>query len=207
MYELTTGEYKVVFELYFLSASIDHSSVDISSTSSVETISRVSFVGKAGGVTMNPIVLGIIAGSGLIMKTYCKMKDFKRKRSNYNPGKNIRCDPANPTWDPRCVPLGIPPFLGGIPSDPTWDYGTSFMGSHQLKLGSCHRFLIASHLGNHIPGRIKPKIPPIPPGILPQISHSFPPGKSYPRKAVGLWKSYILNLSLKMKTFTPRDRV
>lgn len=37
----------------------------------------------AGGVTMNPIVLGIIAGSGLIMKTYCKMKDFKRKRSNY----------------------------------------------------------------------------------------------------------------------------
>lgn len=46
MYELTTGEYKVVFELYFLSASIDHSSVDISSTSSVETISRVSFVGK-----------------------------------------------------------------------------------------------------------------------------------------------------------------
>lgn len=37
----------------------------------------------ARGVTMNPIVLGIIAGSGLIMKTYCKMKDFKRKRSNY----------------------------------------------------------------------------------------------------------------------------
>ena len=46
MYELTTGEYKVVFELYFLSASIDHSSVDISSTSSVETISRVSSVWK-----------------------------------------------------------------------------------------------------------------------------------------------------------------
>ena len=65
--------------------------------------------------------------------------------------------------NPRCVPLGIPPFSGGIPSDPTWDYGTSCMGSHQLKLGSYHRFLIASHLGNHIPGRIKPKIPPIPP--------------------------------------------
>ena len=36
----------MVFELYFFSASIDYSSVDISSTSSVETISRVSFVGK-----------------------------------------------------------------------------------------------------------------------------------------------------------------
>lgn len=46
MYELTTGEYKVVFELYFFSAAIDYSSADISSTSSVETISRVSFVGK-----------------------------------------------------------------------------------------------------------------------------------------------------------------
>ena len=47
------------------------------------------------------------------------------------PGKNIR-------WDPRCVPGGIPPFSGGIPGgimehpawDPTWDYGTSRMGSH-----------------------------------------------------------------------------
>ena len=68
------------------------------------------------------------------------------------PGKNIRWDPANPTWDPRCVPGGIPPFSGGIPGgimehpawDPTWDYGTSRMGSRmgshmgfrQLKLGS-----------------------------------------------------------------------
>lgn len=88
--------------------------------------------------------------------------------------------------NPRCVPLGIPPFLGGIPSDPTWDYGTSCMGSHmgsrQLKLGSRLKFLIASHLGKHIPGRIKPRIPPIPLGILPQISDSFPPGKSYPRR-------------------------
>ena len=31
------------------------------------------------------------------------------------PGKNIRWDPANPTWDPMCVPGGIPPFSGGIP--------------------------------------------------------------------------------------------
>ena len=68
------------------------------------------------------------------------------------PGKNIRWDPTNPTnptWDPRCVPGGIPPFqvgsrVGlwnipyGIPPgimehpawDPTWDYGTSRMGSH-----------------------------------------------------------------------------
>ena len=129
------------------------------------------------------------------------------------PGKNIRWDPANPTWDPRCVPGRIPPFSGGIPPgimehpawdptwdygtsrmgshmglwniphgippgimehpawDPTWDYGTSCMGSHmgsrQLKLGSYLKFLIASHLGKHIPGGIKPRIPPIPPGILP----------------------------------------
>jgi len=32
-----------------------------------------------------------------------------------NPGKNIRWDPANPNWDPRCVPSGIPPSYGGIP--------------------------------------------------------------------------------------------
>ena len=42
MYELTTGEYTVVFKLYFPSASIDHSSVDISATSSSETASRTS---------------------------------------------------------------------------------------------------------------------------------------------------------------------
>ena len=42
MYELTTGEYTVVFKLYFPSAAIDHSSVDISATSSSETASRTS---------------------------------------------------------------------------------------------------------------------------------------------------------------------
>ena len=70
------------------------------------------------------------------------------------PGKNIRWDPANPTWDPRCVPgwdpgwdygkscmgshLGLWNILHGIPPgimehpawDLTWDYGTSRMGSH-----------------------------------------------------------------------------
>ena len=35
MYELTTGEHTLVFELYFPSATIDHSSVDISATSSI----------------------------------------------------------------------------------------------------------------------------------------------------------------------------
>ena len=42
MYEVTTGEYTVVFKLYFPSAAIDHSSVDISATSSSETASRTS---------------------------------------------------------------------------------------------------------------------------------------------------------------------
>lgn len=49
------------------------------------------------------------------------------------PGKNVRRDPANPTWDPRLIPGGIPPEIGGIPpgippgimerpgSYPTWD--------------------------------------------------------------------------------------
>ena len=81
-----------------------------------------------------------------------------------HPGKNMRRDPAIPTWDPRCIPGGIPPFSGGIPSrimehpvwDPTRDYGTSHMGSH---LG----------LWNVPHG-----IPPIPLGI--------PPGKSYCRR-------------------------
>ena len=33
----------------------------------------------AGGVTMNPIILGIIPGYGLILITYCETKDFKKK--------------------------------------------------------------------------------------------------------------------------------
>ena len=49
------------------------------------------------------------------------------------PGKNVRRDPANPTWDPRLIPGGIPPEIGGIPPGippgimerpgrhPTWD--------------------------------------------------------------------------------------
>ena len=65
-------------------------------------------------------------------------KSIIQKIIRLSPGKNIRWDPANPTWDPRCVPGGIPPFSGGIPGgimehpawDPTWDYGTSRMGSH-----------------------------------------------------------------------------
>ena len=39
MYEHRAGEYTVVFELYFPSASIDHSSVDISAKSNIKTIS------------------------------------------------------------------------------------------------------------------------------------------------------------------------
>ena len=42
MYEHRAGEYTVVFELYFPSASIDHSSVDISARSSIKTIFWVS---------------------------------------------------------------------------------------------------------------------------------------------------------------------
>ena len=83
----------------------------------------------------------------------------------------------------RNIPHGIPPGIMEHPTwDPTWDYGTSYMGSRQLKLRSRLKFLMASHLGKHIPGGIKPRIPPIPLGILPQISDSFPPGKSYPRR-------------------------
>ena len=52
-----------------------------------------------------------------------------------HPGKNMRWDPTITTWDPRCIPGGIPPFSGGIPTGimehPTRDYGTSRVGSHQ----------------------------------------------------------------------------
>ena len=34
------------------------------------------------------------------------------------PGKNIKWDPADPTWDPRCAPGGIPP---GTMEHPAWD--------------------------------------------------------------------------------------
>ncbi|RMX42817.1 hypothetical protein pdam_00022491 [Pocillopora damicornis] len=33
----------------------------------------------AGGATTSPIVVGIIPGSALMLKTYCEMKDFKKK--------------------------------------------------------------------------------------------------------------------------------
>ena len=83
----------------------------------------------------------------------------------------------NPAWDPTWdygtshmeshlglwnIPHGIPPEIMEHPAwdptwdrtwDPTWDYGTSCMGSHK---GSCLKCLIASHLGKHIPGGIKP---------------------------------------------------
>ena len=32
-----------------------------------------------GGVTLNPIVLGTISGSGLLLKTYSEIKNYKRK--------------------------------------------------------------------------------------------------------------------------------
>ena len=50
----------------------------------------------AGGVTMNPIVLGIIAGSGLILKHTVKWKTLKEKdqimlMSFYYPWKDTYC--------------------------------------------------------------------------------------------------------------------
>ena len=42
MCPLTTGEYKVVFELYFPSASINCSTVQISAISNTETVTRIS---------------------------------------------------------------------------------------------------------------------------------------------------------------------
>ena len=42
MYPLPTGEYTVVFELYFPSPSVNHSTVQISATSSIRTVSRTS---------------------------------------------------------------------------------------------------------------------------------------------------------------------
>lgn len=33
----------------------------------------------AGGVTLNPTVLGTISGAGLILKTFSEVKNFKRK--------------------------------------------------------------------------------------------------------------------------------
>ena len=42
MFPLTTGEYKVVFELYFPSVSINRSTVQISAISNTETVTRIS---------------------------------------------------------------------------------------------------------------------------------------------------------------------
>lgn len=38
---------------------------------------------NAGGVTQNPILLGVISGSGLLLKTYIEIKKFSGRRSNY----------------------------------------------------------------------------------------------------------------------------
>ena len=32
-----------------------------------------------GGVTLNPVVLGTISGTGILLKTYSEIKDYKRK--------------------------------------------------------------------------------------------------------------------------------
>ena len=42
MYPPTTGEYKVVFELYFPSVSINRSTAQISAISNTETVTRIS---------------------------------------------------------------------------------------------------------------------------------------------------------------------
>ena len=71
--------------------------------------------------------------------------------------------------------------------DPTWDYGTTGIPhgiphgiTHGIPHGITHGIPpIEVPPGKAHPGRIKPRIPPIPLGILPQISDSFPPGKSY----------------------------
>ena len=66
-------------------------------------------------------------------------------------------------WNILC---GIPPgIMEHSVWSPTRDYGTSRVGSH-----------MGSHLGLW---NVPHGIPPIPLGIPPQISDSFPPGKSF----------------------------
>lgn len=36
----------------------------------------------AGGITLNPIVLGVINGSGVIVETIGKIKNYKKKNGN-----------------------------------------------------------------------------------------------------------------------------
>ena len=33
----------------------------------------------AGGVTLNPVVLGVISGAGLLLKTFTEIKNYKKK--------------------------------------------------------------------------------------------------------------------------------
>ena len=33
----------------------------------------------AGGITLNPIILGTISGAGLVLKTVSEIKDYKKK--------------------------------------------------------------------------------------------------------------------------------
>ena len=76
--------------------------------------------------TLNLIPVFVIWFKGIDCKLI-RIKSFSLicKINLDDPGKNTRWDPANPAWDPRCVPGGIPPFSGGIPpgimEHPTWD--------------------------------------------------------------------------------------
>ena len=51
----------------------------ISFTSDIVFVGLVATGGIVGGVTGNPVILGVISGTGLVLKTASEAKNYKRK--------------------------------------------------------------------------------------------------------------------------------
>ena len=97
---------------------------------------------------------------------YFLMQNYNCHHCKDHPGKKVRRDPANPAWDPRFVPGGIPT---GILEALTWDPALN------PRWDPANPTRDPSYILDKIPHGIWPQIPggipPIPPGI-PALFHA-----------------------------------
>ena len=91
---------------------------------------------------------------------YFLMQNYNCHHCKDHSAKKVRRDPANPAWDPRFVPGGIPT---GILEPPTWDPALN------PRWDPANPTRDPSYILDKIPHGIWPQIPggipPIPPGI------------------------------------------
>lgn len=73
----------------------------------VTSIALVISGGIAASLTLNPVVLGTVSGSGLLLKTYCEMKNYAEKIE--------KCKFAYTSYEKMLIELRS--FLRGSPFD------------------------------------------------------------------------------------------